>query len=128
MNKLIEVTGVCLYCGQQQMVAVNDECTEEQADVLATNRCKCVGALKARGLEESKDRVDRLFGSGCAKMGFDTPCDEATVQALRRIVQLITAEDLDEVKVKLPCGDTAVIRRTGGIAEITRELKRKRTL
>lgn len=125
---MVEIMGVCIYCGQQQMLMMSDDCTKEQADVLATNKCKCVGALRAQSANESADRVGRLFGKGCDELGFSVECDVATLHSLRQIAQMVIGGELDEVKAKLPCGDMAVFSNKGSDIEISREMKRKRTL
>ena len=125
---MIEVTGVCHYCGQSQVMVLRDECTKVQADTMATNRCSCSGALTARNASESADRVERLFGKGCDALGFNVECDNDTLRSLRQIAWMVAGSELDEVKVKLHCGDMAIFSNKGDDVGISREMKRKRTL
>ena len=57
-----QVMGTCLYCGQSQTIQTSGELSEQEANVLATQRCKCDRALHAQAQSEVMDRVDGLFG------------------------------------------------------------------
>ena len=122
-----QYTGVCVYCGQGQTIQTSSELSEQEANVLATQRCKCDRALHAQEQSEVMDRVDGLFGPRCREMGFEYVCDIDQREALAQVAVHVLDELYDEAKIKLPNGDVATMKLTMGMLEISREMKRKRT-
>ena len=122
-----QVMGTCLYCGQSQTIQTSGELDEQEANVLATQRCKCDRALHAQEQSEVMDRVDGLFGPRCREMGFEYVCDVDQREALAQVAVHVLDELYDEAKIKLPNGDVATMKLTAGMLEISREMKRKRT-
>lgn len=124
MNQLM---GTCLYCGQSQTIQTSGELDEQEANVLATQRCKCDRALHAQEQSEVMNRVDGLFGPMCRGMGFEYVCDGDQLEALAQVAEHVMDGLYDEAKIKLPNGDVATMKLTGGVLEFSREMKRKRT-
>lgn len=122
------ITGSCLYCGQQQTIRVGGKISEDKANLIATENCCCDGALKARTAEETLSRIEALFGEGCREMGFEYACDVDQKRTLRTISEAVLLKQFEEIKVKLPNGDTASFKPCAGMVEISREMKRKRTV
>lgn len=122
------ITGSCMYCGQQQTICVSGKISEDEANLIATEKCACDGALKARTAEETLSRIEALFGEGCREMGFEYACDVDQKRTLRTISEAILLEEFKEIKVKLPNGDTASFKLCAGTVEISRETKCKRTV
>lgn len=122
-----QVMGTCLYCGQSQTIQTSGELSEQEANVLATQRCKCDMALHAQEQSEVMDRIDGLFGPSCGAMGFEYVCDINQREALAQVAEHVLDELYDEAKIKLPNGDVATMKLTAGLLEISREMKRKRT-
>lgn len=121
-----QVTGTCLYCGQSQTIQTSGELSEHEADVLATQRCKCDRALRAQEQSEVADRIDGLLGSRCREMGFEYVCNVAQCEALAQVAVHVMDELYDEAKIKLPNGDVVTMKLTGTL-KLSRETKRKRT-
>ena len=122
-----QVIGTCLYCGQSQTIQTSGELDEQEANVLATQRCKCDRALHAQEQSEVMNRVDGLFGPSCGAMGFEYVCDINQREALAQVAEHVLDELYDEAKIKLPNGDVATMMLTAGVLEISRAMKRKRT-
>ena len=61
-------------------------------------------------------------------MGFEYVCDADQERVLRDMSDAVLLEHFDEIKAKLPNGDMAVFKKIGGVVEISREMKRKRTV
>lgn len=120
--------GTCMYCGQTRAIKTSGEIDEQQADALVTAGCTCDGALKAATMEETLSRIGQLFGGGCREMGFEYVCDVQQERALREMSDAVLLDQFEEIKAKLPNGDMAVFKKIGGVVEISREMKRKRTV
>ena len=74
------------------------------------------------------DRFDMLFGPKCREAGFDYVCGQEQMEALREMEQAVACELFGEIKVKLPGGDMAVIKSIGNDTQVSREMKRKKTV
>lgn len=122
------ITGTCMFCGQQQTIRVSGKIDENEANLIVTQKCNCDGALKAKTQEETLSRIQQLFGSGCRDMGFEYVCDGHQLRVLREASDAVLLQHIDEAKIKLPNGDMAAFKLTGGVVEITREMKRKKTV
>lgn len=122
------ITGTCMFCGQQQTIRVSGKIDENEVDQIVTQKCSCDGALKANTQEETLSRIEQLFGSGCRDMGFEYVCDGYQLRVLREASDAVLLQHIDEAKIKLPNGDMAAFKLTVGIVEITREMKRKKTV
>lgn len=122
------ITGTCMFCGQQQTIRVSGNIDEKEVDLIVTQRCNCDGALKAKTQEETLSRIEQLFGSGCRNMGFEYVCDNYQMRALMDMSNAVLLQHIEEIKAKLPNGDMAVFKLTGDTVEISREMKRKKTV
>jgi len=60
----IEISGICKYCGTGKLTI---ETIQEQADLIVTNSCGCVGAIANRQLENALGKIEELFGKECIK-------------------------------------------------------------
>ena len=74
------------------------------------------------------DRIEMLFGPECRKIGFEYVCCEEQLDALRETEAIVGAGGFTEVKAKLPNGDMAVFKLKGEEVEVSREMKRKKTV
>lgn len=122
--------GNCFYCGQQRMVegATGTE-SAAKLNELATQQCTCDAALKARDSRDIPERVTELFGAKCKELGFTYACDKDALEVLVYVACGVAGGRFQDVKVKLLCGDMAVFKAPEeGLVEISREMKRKRTL
>lgn len=61
-------------------------------------------------------------------MGFEYVCDGDQLRTLREMSDAVLLEHFEEIKAKLPNGDTATFKLCAGVVEIAREMRRKRTV
>ncbi len=121
--------GVCEFCGQTFAV---DACSPEQANVLATSRCRCDGAAKKERvetmIESGWDSVGSLFGENCEAYGF-RPVEDAEVIRLLNDIVVLTANDLlltTSVTIS-GYGVAQISRKTDGKLKIIRTRTLKKT-
>lgn len=54
-------TGCCHYCGQIINLETDGKRTEAELDRMAQHKCDCVGARRARRIENTEQNIDELF-------------------------------------------------------------------
>ena len=120
-------TGVCVYCGQAQTIQTSSELPQDVVNQLVSERCSCEGSMKVSNKSQLWGRIESLFGLECTSMGFDYVCEDEQLELLDKMGMAVMDELYDEVKVKLPGGDTVTMKLVGEDLSISREMKRKRT-
>lgn len=64
-DELIQITGVCKYCGQRQILQVETQITSEKANEIATSRCDCPTAKIEKNrmskIQRANEWVDNRF-------------------------------------------------------------------
>ncbi len=84
--------GTCRFCGQQSMIVVGKELSEEEINELATMECKC---LDAREYQCRKDSVT------AAEAWIDShDWNDETVELFKKAAGAVIDKQVDRVTVK----------------------------
>lgn len=122
------ITGTCMYCGQMATLNASEPMEGAAANKYITDHCSCEGARHVRRGEEVRGSVDKLFGTGCDRYGFQEE-DFPVVTLIGNLVDAVDDGTLIEATLKVPSGDTCKIKcDSEGNPQITRTLKRTRTM
>lgn len=122
------ITGTCMYCGQMATLNASEPMEGAEANKYITDHCSCEGARHVRRGEEVRGSVDKLFGAGCDKYGFQ-PEDFPVITLIGNLIDAVDDGTLIEATLKVPSGDTCKIKcDSEGNPQITRTLKRTRTM
>ncbi|MBQ0167480.1 MAG: hypothetical protein KBT02_10285 [Treponema sp.] len=107
--------GTCKYCGQA-VESLEENCTQEAADVWATLNCDCASATADRRTKEqvtaAKDRVFELFGTSCAEYGFSKPIEAENILLLTSIVDAVANHTISSAKIHFGKAGSASISMT----------------
>lgn len=122
------ITGTCMYCGQMATLNASEPMEGAEADQYITDHCSCEGARRMRRGYEICGSVDKLFGEGCDRYGFE-PEDASVLVLIGSLISAVDKGTLIEANLKVPSGDTCKIKCDNeGNPQITRTLKRTRTM
>lgn len=84
-----EITGECPYCGQQRILTVQADATEENIRIAAVLACGCTQALhyqeKTRRIRSAKEHVESLFGRDAREF----KQDEGVIDFMKRGIELV---------------------------------------
>lgn len=117
----MEHQGICRRCGQVIFV---EAASQEQADLLATERCDCEQVAKNKLALITNLR--QLCGNGAAHFGFE-PLKEDTIIFLEGACEKVVEGYFTQAKVVV--GETnIVVKATTNGFSVTRDKKRKTTL
>lgn len=117
----MEMQGICRKCGQVSFV---EAASQEQANLLVTERCDCEQVAKNKLALITNLR--QLCGNGAAHFGFE-PLKEETIDFLEGVCEKVVEGYFTQAKVI--AGDTdIVIKATTNGFSVTRNKKRKATL
>lgn len=84
--------GTCRFCGQENMIVVGRELSEEEIDELATMECKC---QEAREYQSRKDSLN------AAEAWIDAHSwDEKTKEVFEKAAEAVVEKVVDRVTVK----------------------------
>ena len=85
--------GKCRYCGQTAIIQTVGEISQEERDIMATNKCMCPEAQSERRKKERREAIEKFV-----KKNFD----EYMRHFIHRLVQMVTNNDLTEIAFVLP--------------------------
>lgn len=95
--------GSCQYCGQVQEVGPHS--SQAAADETATEVCSCGKARIARRLreqiEDAKERVNSLFGTGAEDFGFSPINSENTITLLETVAEGIARDTIASAVISI---------------------------
>lgn len=90
------MTPICKFCGQAVITQLPENCTQYEADELASENCSCLAAQgyrkKLKNKRDAKQQIDELFGK-CA--GGDV------VELLKDAVELLDESDIEKLTVNI---------------------------
>lgn len=89
----MEKTGTCAYCHQSMMIETVGEVSQEEVDIMVTEKCKCPEAATARRKKERKEKIDRFI-----KRQFDPD----TALFIRTVIKMVEDEDICDFSCKFP--------------------------
>ena len=91
--------GYCRFCGQSVMVDADADATEEHLNDLATDKCRCDGAMhfawKKRVLEEFDQDIEVMFKDGDDLKGI-----------IAQAGAMIINQEISSVSIKVKAGKT----------------------
>ena len=85
--------GKCRFCGQTAIIQTVGEVSQEERDIMATDKCMCPQAQSERRKKERREAIERFV-----KKNFDVDMRHF----IHRLVQMVTNNDLTEITLVLP--------------------------
>lgn len=82
--------GVCAYCGQSIFIETVGEVSQDERDIMATNKCMCPEAQSERRKKERREKIDEYIKKhfSSSKQNF-----------VREAVAMIEAFDFDKISL-----------------------------
>ena len=108
---LIEMQGVCKYCGQSAFVEMEEGCDQVAADRVVTRNCMCEGSERENAIMAANANLRALAVDNAVDLGYEYALDSEVVTELKRIIPLIYDGVFTDVKVMEPGGDMVRIAR-----------------
>lgn len=90
---MAEKTGACAYCGQTMMIETVGELSQEEIDMMVTDKCKCPQASEERRKKERKEKIDKFV-----KRNFEPDI----AMFIKNVIRMIEEQDLSDFVIKLP--------------------------
>ena len=88
----MENIGTCHYCGQTAVITTVGEIPQEKIDEMVTERCTCPEAQQAYRQKQRKEKIEQFI-----KKHFDEP----QYKFIHEVIQIVEAQDVSEVTIKL---------------------------
>ena len=121
---MIEIqTGYCVCCGTPQIVSVAG--AQREADMLATAKCKCDGAIQARALAQVHQAVLDIVGDEAERDGYGE-LQLGAVQTIETLVRAVAEKSVAGAQLTLSDGSRVVIRTGKDGLEVRRERRKVR--
>lgn len=122
---MIEIqTGYCVCCGSPQIVQVSG--SQRDADMMATAKCGCDGAIQARMMARVHQAVDEVTSSGAELDGYGEVHPDV-VRLMEDVAQAVAKGHVAGAQLSLVDGSRVVIRTGKDGLEVRRERKNART-
>ena len=112
-----ELTGTCVFCGQQQLVQAKDQ---KDADRIAAEHCTCDNKLKRT--RTTTENIERICGEDALEFGMEIVAEDIT-EALTAMGKLCVYELIDSASVKIPDSTITIKSTKDGIS-----INRRKTL
>ena len=121
MEKLIDKTGMCKFCGQQKFVKVPEDMTDEKLNDQVSFECRCeAGKIWRAGVEDEKrvkDMITESRGISFALLNSEYPKIEELVNEL---VEKMVSLDIRKIDIGITTQTKIKIRRTDSSIKIYR--------
>lgn len=92
-DELIQITGVCKYCGQRQILQVETQITSETANEIATSRCDCPTA------KIEKNRMSKIVRANeWADNRFENTPE--VIWFFKQAIKAVTNNEVEQVIIK----------------------------
>lgn len=92
-DELFQITGVCKYCGQRQILQSEEKIDTEKANDIATSKCNCPTAKKEQNrlskILKANEWVDNRFEN--------TP---EVIKFFKQTIEAVTNNEIDQVSIK----------------------------
>ena len=121
---MIKLNTGCPFCGQVQMVHVEDGASDQDIKNEAIRLCTCDAAEKYKEMHSVRKRVAEMFGIESQKK-FDDTFTEEVQEDLIGWAEKVLGGMYDKVVITMENGDKAVIARSRKRIKISREQKVK---
>ena len=106
------VRGVCSYCGQTQMVEAD---SDEEANRIATENCRCDAGKKARNARQCADNIEQICGSNAKEYGMEAVITDI-IEALQGLGSLCVYGYIEAASIRLPDSTIAIKQTKDGVA------------
>ena len=121
-----EYRAACPYCGQVIMLELS--LTEDADEASLVNKagkiCKCLEATIQRGMRATEPAIQEMIGEGGQKY-FNNVVKNETVETVRGFCESILRGYMNNVTLKIPCGDVIKMALNGNGVRIKRIEKRQ---
>lgn len=105
----MEFKGECKYCGQINVIKMDNYEDDEARNVEATRICKCEEACRDRKLENAYDKIEELFLTKCEAFGLKVLAEEQ-VEVLYDVAKAVANELVLSVTLNFRNGIKATIK------------------
>lgn len=105
-----EMTGVCRFCGQSQIVKAS---CQEEADRMAAENCACDNSLKKN--KRLEDNIDQLCGEASKGFGMEI-IEESTIDAIKEIGRLCIFGTIETAALRVSDSAITVKRIKDGVS------------
>lgn len=95
-------TGCCVFCGSPQIISAKEDITQRDADLRATARCHCSGAIHARMIVAVHEVLAGVLDDGLL--------NDETVTAIEQVAQCVVKGLVASTTVYLADGDRLIMR------------------
>lgn len=117
---MLELKGICNYCGQACVVPMAEYESENAKDEAATLKCNCEEASRARMLNNAYAKIAEIFLTECCEIGFKSVSEEQ-IEILKKSAEAVCSDCALSVTVCFRNGIKAVIKgNSKGELEIQR--------
>lgn len=96
------LTGCCVFCGSPQIISAKEDITQRDADLRATARCHCSGAIHARMIVAVHEVLAGVLDDGLL--------NDETVTAIEQVAQCVVKGLVASTTVYLADGDRLIMR------------------
>lgn len=110
------IGGVCACCGQTQMVEAT---TEEEANRIATARCRCEEGKKARSAMQCTDNIEEVCGATATNYGMEEIAEDI-IDPLRELGSLCVYDYIEAATIRL-ADSTVIIKQTKDGVAVSRK-------
>ena len=117
---MVELKGVCKYCGQACVLPMREYESKEAKDEAATNICSCDEARLDRMLNNAYSKIAEIFLTECCDIGLKA-ISEDQVEILKESARAVAEDVALSITVSFRNGIKAVIKgNSKGELEISR--------
>lgn len=85
--------GKCRFCGQTAIIQTVGEISQDERDIMATDKCMCPEAQSERRKKERREAIEKFV-----RKNFDVDMRHF----IHRLVQMVTNNDFTEITLVLP--------------------------
>ena len=121
---MIEIqTGYCAFCGDPQIVHMSG--SQHDADMMATAKCDCDEAMRARMIVQARQSVDDVVGGAAERDGYGEVHPDV-VQLIEETAWAVAEGRIAGAQMTIGDGSRVTIRIGKGGLEVKRERKKLR--
>lgn len=104
-----QMTGICKYCGQVNIVPMTEYVSEEEKDAAATEICNCDKACGDRIIKNANGKIEEMFLTRCEKIGLQK-ITERQAELLKHIVKELVEDNALSVSITFGFGIKADVK------------------
>lgn len=112
INKDKQLEGACIFCGQMQTVLAS---SDEEANQVATENCRCDRSKKARSAKQCKDNIQEICGPNANEYQMDV-LDEEVIEIIKDLGSMCVYDNIEAASIRLPDSVVALKQTKDGVA------------